>query len=280
VVGLMLIKRAGTFGINAWSGTFLANMWAALVFSALIPLGGTGQPWHMLWQPAIVALLYLCGQTTTFLALHHGDVSVATPVFSIKVLLVAILVAVVNGQMLSPLVWAAAAMATVGIALVQANRPEKHEKVAFTIALALAAAASFSTFDLLVSRWAPAWGAGRFLPALFGIAAVLSVGYLPLIDRPKAVLDSGGAVPLAIGTLLVAVQALCLVFTLATFGDAARVNIVYALRGMWGVVLAWQFAQMLGAREADLPAKIMAARLVGAALLTGAVALAIWGKGS
>jgi drug/metabolite transporter (DMT)-like permease len=275
VIGLMLIKRASSFGIKAWTVTFLANMWAAAVFSTLLLLEGSGQPWTMLWQPGVIALLYLSGQVSTFLAIHHGDVSVATPVFSVKVLLVAVLVTVVNQQALSWVVWVAAALATLGIVLVQASRSEKHERVTFTVVFALLAAMSFSMFDILVSRWAPAWGTGRLLPAVFGIAAVLSLGFVPWIDRPQAIAREGVRLPLLIGTLFIALQAMCIVFTLAAFGDAARVNVVYALRGLWGVVLAWQFARVLGAREADLPRKIMIARLIGAALLTGAVILAI-----
>ena len=275
VIGLMLIKRASSFGIGAWTGTFLANMWAAAVFSLLLLRDDPGQPWVMLWQPAVVAGLYMCGQLSTFLALHYGDVSVATPVFSVKVLLVSALVTVVNGQSLPLLVWVAAAMATAGIALVQASRVEKHEKLAFTVAFALVAAVSFSLFDILVTRWSPAWGSGRFLPALFGFAAVMSIGFLPFIDSPKSIFRPGVVVPLLLGTLFIALQALCIVFTLATFDDAARINIVYALRGLWGVLLAWQFARLLQAREADLPRNVMIARLVGAVLLTLAVVLAI-----
>lgn len=278
VVGLMLIKKASSLGVGPWTVTFVANLWAALVFSTLWLMGGPGQPLQQLWQPAVIGVLYILGQVFTFAAVSHGDVSVATPVFSVKVLLVAVLVTVVAGERLPAQVWAAAALATVGIALVQQSRgSSRHSRIAFTVAFALLAATTFSTFDVLVQRWAPAWGAGRFLPIAFGIAAALSLGFLPWIDRPSRIAPKA-ILPLLAGTLCIALQALCIVFTLAHFGDAARVNVVYALRGLWGVVLAFAFARLLQSGEVGLSRRVMVARLIGAGLLTAAVVLAILAK--
>jgi hypothetical protein len=66
-----------------------------------------------------------------------------------------------------------------------------------------------------------------------------------------------------------------IVVTIGTFGDAARVNIVYTLRGLWGVVLAWLLAKRFGIPEASHGGRIMLWRLSGAALLVSAVAIAI-----
>ena len=63
--------------------------------------------------------------------------------------------------------------------------------------------------------------------------------------------------------------------TLAQFGDAARVNVVYALRGLWGVALAWAVAHRWGGGEAALPHEVMLTRMAGALLLTAAVVLVI-----
>ena len=64
--------------------TFIANVAIALVFSALLPMGGKGQPAALLWQPALVAVLFVAGQVFAVLALSLGDVSVATPVLGAK----------------------------------------------------------------------------------------------------------------------------------------------------------------------------------------------------
>jgi len=287
VSSLLFVKRTSHAGISPWTITFLANQWAAIVFSSMWFLGGTGQPWTMLWQPTIIALLYILGLVFTFSAIRFGDVSVATPVFGIKVVLVAVLMTFFFGEELSSRVWLAAALATVGIGCVQWSPRQKVDSanyvrhtrdrraIILTIALAASASISFATFDVLVQHWAPAWGPGRFLPIVYWIVGFLSIGFLPAVQWDVFTKHKSAVPPLLLGTLLMALQAVCIVFTLAKFGDAARVNVVYALRGMWGVILAWLVAQRWGGNEATLPKQVMIARFVGAALLTTAVIVVV-----
>lgn len=279
VSGLLFIKRATSSGVSPWTVTFLANQWAALVFSTLWFLGGEVPSISQLWQPAVIASLYILGQVFTFSAIRYGDVSVATPVFGIKVVLVAILVVVLFQANLSTAIWLGAVLATLGIGLVQWTPREAGASVAkkqllMTVCLALLAAAAFATFDVLVQHWAPSWGAGRFLPITYWIVSVLSLGFLPWVQR-NALTDPIIRLGLAIGTLLVALQAICIVFTLATFQDPTRVNVVYAMRGMWGVILAYLVAKRWGGNEATLPKNVLVARFAGATLLTGAVVMVV-----
>jgi len=279
VCGLIFIKRASAHGVSPWTVTFVANVWAAIIFSSLWLLGGSGQPFDKLWQPAIIAGLFVLGQVFTFSAIHRGDVSVATPVFGVKVVFVTVMLAVVFRELLPMSVWIAAVLATLGIGLVQwspRNAGSRHHTgtVVLTITCACAAAFSFATFDVLVQSWAPQWGTGRLLPAVFWIVGALSIGFLPFAQT-QMLADKKARVPLLFGTLLVALQALCLVSTLANFGDAARVNVVYAMRGMWGVILAWFAAVQWGGNEATLPNNVMLARLTGAGFLTAAVVLVV-----
>lgn len=294
VFGLILIKRASDKGVNQWTITFTANMLAAALFANYLWLGddtpaaatADSAPFDsamyisLLWQPAVIAVLFILGQVFTFSAISLGDVSLATPVFSVKVILVAILVTVVAGEHLTWMVWACAFMATVGIGLVQfsGKSGEKSKSggksIGATVALALLAACSFATHDLLVQYWAPGWPMSLFLPTFFGIAAVLSLGFLPLIDSPFR-LDRA-AIGLVIGgALCIALQAICIISSLSLFGDAARVNIVYALRGLWGVLLAFLLAQIFQSNEARVTPRVMYFRIAGACLLTAAVILAI-----
>ncbi len=258
--------------------TLAANLWATLIFSGLWLLGGATQPWHRYWQPATVAALYLTGQICTFLALDRGDISVAAPIFSVKVLMVAVFLTTVAGESLSGWIWFAAAAATLGVALIQrTGSAGRRRHVMFTIVFALLAATNYAMFDVLVQRWSPAWGAGRFLPSVFGIAGVLSLGFLPWVRR-DAFWQRPIFVPLMLGGSLIALQSLCIVLAVAVFGDAARVNIVYSVRGIWGVGLAWIFAHWLGGGESFASRHDMGSRMFGAILLTVAVVVAIvWG---
>jgi drug/metabolite transporter (DMT)-like permease len=284
VCGLIFIKRISAGGIGPWTVTFVTNCWAALLFSSTWLLGGELQPWSDWWQPFLVASLYILGQIFTFAAVEHGDVSVATPIFGVKVIFVAMILSTVVGESLSSAVWFAVFLAFCGILLVQwipkrATVSPRDAKVAqsgrltLTIVMAVCAAGSFATFDVVVQHYAKTWGTGRLIPIAFWMAGVLSLGFLPFIDSNPLRLSTRKG--LLIGSFLVAGQAMFLVTSLGTFNDAARINVVYTLRGLWGVVLAWAVATLLGGHEADLPKRTMLVRLGGASLLTLAVLIVI-----
>lgn len=232
------------------------------------------QPASMFWQPAIIASLFICGIVFTFLAIERGDVSIATPVLGVKVIFVATILTFFVGTELPRSVWFAAVMATTGIAVIQWTGQANASRAVFTIVFALLAAASFATFDVLVQQWAPAWGPGRFLPVTYLMVGAFSLPMVPWVDF-KAMRKPSVRGPLLAGATLTAIQAVCMVFTLAAFGDAARVNVVYTLRGLWGVALAWIVAKKWGGPEADLSRSTMVTRAVGAVLLTTAVIIVI-----
>lgn len=274
VCGLILIKRAGAAGVGTATTLFLTNEFSAVIFSSLWLLGGSEPSWTLLWQPAVIALLFVTGLVMTFLAIQRGDVSVATPVFGVKVVFVAFLLTAAGQQHLPIEVWYAAVLATAGIALIQWTGVGHPRRVVFTILLALAAAASYATFDVLVQHWSPAWGTGRFLPIVYWIVGLLSLVMVPWVDWSKLT-DRRAARFLWPGAVLIALQAVCIVVTLSLFGDAARVNVIYALRGLWSVALAWITARIWGGAEAGLGGSVLMTRLAGACVLTIAVALVV-----
>lgn len=274
VCGLIFVKRLSMAGVGSITILFSSNACAAIVFSVLWLLGGPGQPPSQHWQPGVIACLYVLGLSLQFLAVQRGDVSVATPILGVKIVFVALLLWLLQGEHLPREVWFAACLATLGIGLIQWTGRHHAQRIVLTIVLALAAALSFATFDVLVQRWAPAWGPGRFLPTVFWIVGLLSLAMVPWVQwhhfRNRSVVRL--LVPAAV---LMALQALCITLAVAAFGDAARINIVYSLRGLWGVGLAWAAALIWGGAEADLDKSAMMTRAFGALLLTIAVVLAI-----
>ena len=276
--GLLLLKRATEAGTNPWTVTFVANQWAAILFSAFLLMESTPVEWSLVWQPALVALFYILGQVGTFSAIHHGDVSIAAPLFGIKVLLVAVFSTIIGGQTLAMSIWIAAFMATAGIALVQWSGKGERKRIFYTVASAMLASTSFSIFDVLVQKFCVSetarWSTGRFLPIMFGCVAIYSVVFLRGFQSEKF-FDSKVRTPLVLGGMLIALQAICIVFTLSAFGDAPRVNVVYSLRGIWGVLFAWAAALIWGGSEADAGRRTMMTRLMGAALITVSVVIAI-----
>ncbi|MEM6468778.1 MAG: EamA/RhaT family transporter [Planctomycetota bacterium] len=278
VCGLLLLKVATRQGANPWTVSLIANWWASLAFSGFWFIGETPVPWSLIWQPAMVAVLFILGQIGTFLAITHGDVSIAAPLFGLKVLFVAFLVTLFGGQTLPITIWIAAVFATIGIGLVQSTGKSEHTRVIYTVLSAIGASSSFSIFDVLVQRFCSSehasWEANRFLPIMFWFVAIYSVIFLTAFQR-KLLRSPEVRRSLLGGGLLIALQALCVVFTLSNFGDAPRVNVVYATRGIWGVVLAWAAAKIWGGAESELTRGVMLMRLCGATLITLGVILAI-----
>lgn len=274
VIGALLLRRAADFGVGFWRTTFVANLICAAIFSLLLLRGGTFH-WQLLWQPAVVALLFMAGSIFNFVSLDRGDVSLATPVLGIKIILVAVLTTLILGQSVSPRMWAAAALSTLAIALLNWTRGVHHHHVTLTILAAGGSAASFALFDVLVQKWTPAWGAGRFLPTMLGFVALLSLGAASQFPAPLRALPSAAWRWLLAGSVVLAFQSIIFVSSVAVFGQATSANVVYSSRGLWSVILVWVIGHWFSNTEQKLGAGILRWRLVGALLMMAAIALVL-----
>lgn len=276
VLGMMLAKQAITRGASPWTATFLGNMWIAIAWGLIAIFRQQIVPMEAWPVAALIGLLYVLGQLFTYLAFQHGDVSVAAPIMGVKVLMVATLRSVLAGEAVPMQIWMAAALASTGIALVQGSGGHaKTSATRNTVILAALAALCLSFFDVAMQSWATEWDSPSFLSVVFVSTAILSLGFLPWCDRPAKLVKLKAFRWMIAGTVLMCLQAMSMCFVLSTWGDAIRVNIVYALRGLWGVVLAWMLSRWIGGNEGQVPRKVMLLRLCGAALLTAAVFVAI-----
>jgi drug/metabolite transporter (DMT)-like permease len=275
----MLVKRGIVRGASPLTPTFLANLWLAIAFGAVAVVRGEFLPVAAWWYAAAIGLCFVLGQLLTYLAFQLGDVSVATPVFGVKVLIVALLMAAITGEFVSSRVWLGAVLATIGVALVQLTGLRQGavggRKIAMTIGLVFLAAILLSLFDIGLQHWGVQHRPSVFLPAMFVSALLLSIVFLPWVDRPSQLVANGAMRWVVAGTLLMAIQAISMSWSLSGYGDAARINIVYSIRSLWGVLLAWGLARAVGGAEAQHAAALMLTRLAGACLLTAAVVLAI-----
>jgi len=287
VIAVMFAKNAISRGSSPWTSTFLSNLWLGISWAAFGIYHGELLPVHAWWQAALVALAFVTGLVFTYLAYQHGDISVATPIFGVKVIIVAAMIAGLGHESIPGRVWVGAFLATLGVGFVQSgtgslpsstghSSAANTRKAMLTIFLAVVSATSLSLFDVGLQLWAKHWGVARFLPIMFVATAVLSCGFLPWVDRPQRLRQLGTLRPMIIGTLLMAVQAMSMSYSMSAYGDATRINIVYALRGLWAVIIAWILARAFGGREAHHSVRVMLMRLSGAALLTASVVVALW----
>lgn len=278
VFGVLFAKRSITGGASPWTNTFLSNFWLAVCWGLAAVVQGTFLPVSLWWQAALVGLAFVLGQLLTYLAFQYGDVSVATPVFGVKIVMVAIALSLLAGEAVPGRVWLGAVLAAVGVAIVQSGpRPvgTAPRRAMRTIVLAMAASLSLTLFDIGLQTWGRQAGAGQFLPAMFLSVGLWSCGFLPWVDRPASLTQSGVLRPLVIGSILMTVQAMSMSYSLSRFGDAARINIVYALRGLWAVILSWVLASRFGGQEAKHSVNVMLLRCAGAVLLLTSVLIAL-----
>ncbi len=295
VAAVLLIKRASVHGVGLWRTAFVSNIAMGLCFAPLWLLGGRDLAWTALWQPAVGGALFLGGQVFTFMAMA-GDVSLATPVLGLKILFVAAASSLLVAEPVRPAWWIAAALGTVAIALLQSSPRASPAAPALagggaasasstapgrqhprrTIVCAALAAACFAISDVLVQRFAPAWGAGRYLPCMFGFLLLFSFALIPFFSAPLRAVPRAAWSWLAPGSVLLALQAAGVAYTLGAYGRATATNILYSTRGLWSVLAIGLLGAWLGIDgERKLPGAVFRRRLAGAGLMLAAIALVI-----
>lgn len=272
--GALMVKRANELGVGPWETTLASNLATALGFIALWPMGGTIPSWSLWWQPAIVAVSFIIGQACVFLAYHRGDVSVATPVLGVKIVLVALGATLLIGERLSWQLWLGAVLSTLAVVLLnRTDRGGKGGKVGLTVLLAIGCAAFFALFDVLVQKWGPAWGAGRFLPVMMAMVAILSLIAHPFFRPSRSALFGRGAKWLWTGNGLIALQSTIFVAAIVVYKNAAPANVVFSSRGLWTVTLVWLAGHWFHSREQHVGAAVLRWRLIGAIVMMSAIAL-------
>jgi len=283
IAAALFLKRAQQLGGGVLRTTFVANVAIALVFAALWLMGGKSQPPSLLWQPILVAVLFVAGQVFSILALSLGDVSVATPVLGAKTIFVAWFTTLLLATSLPWQLWCAAGLSFSAIVLLnRAPRSTTTEashhhsrKLGKTLLFSLLAAGSYALFDVLVQKWSPAWGTGRFLPIMFAFSAAMSCVFLPFIREPWRDVPRAAWPSLAAGAFFMALQSFAFVSGVAMFGDATSMNVVYSARGIWSVAAVWLIGHWFSNTEAQLGGSVLRWRLAGAALMTSAIVLVV-----
>jgi drug/metabolite transporter (DMT)-like permease len=276
VAGALWLKRAAELGANVWRITCTCNWMSALAFTPLLLLGGNPVAWHQAWQPALVALLFLLGQLLLFLALRIGDVSVTTPVLGIKIILVAVFTMVLLGERVSVALWVAAALSSVAIALLNRSGRIAGGNVGLSVLASAAAASAYALFDVLVQKWSPQWGSGRFLPAMMAFVALYSVALWPLRKGAKALrAPASFRRALLAGAGCLGVQSVMFISAVALYGSATAANVLYSSRGLWSVAAVWLVGHWFRNEERQAGRKVFIWRFCGAALLLVAITLVL-----
>jgi len=272
-VGTMASKRAMEQGVCPWRSMFVANIIAALLYVPLWFAGKEPFSWTGTIHASVCGVTFFLGNMFAYLALKRGDVSVVTPILGMKVLIVALFTVLILGEKVPLILWLAAILVVVAIALLRGGNEAHRRRLAASIVLGILSAASNATTDVLLQKWVHAWGFYRFVPVMFITIALLSLAIIPLFREPLRAIHATTWRWLLPGAILIAVQSLAITTAIGIYGHATAVNIVYNSRGIWSVLLVWLIGHWFHNAERSQGHGVMSRRLAGSALLLAAIVI-------
>jgi len=273
--GSVFIKRALKSGVTMDQSFHLTNFVVGLIFVPLLFFERDTVDWSEVWKPLVMGVTFFAGTWLTFLGLRRGDVSLVTPIMGTKVIFVAIGLVLFTPARPSPALWLAAILTAGGILLMGVADFKHGRRLAFTVAVTLASAAVFGLCDVLVSWWGPAFGAPTFL-ALGSLAvAIFSFVMWLAQGRPSLRLAPGQGGWTWWGAVFIGLQAIAMGVALSYFNDPTGVNVIYASRGFWVLVIVVVLGTALGNSEHRDNGRAFLWRVLGTLILTVAIVIAV-----
>lgn len=279
-IASMLLKKALVVGAHPMA-CFHINNWAGML--VFIPLGFLEKhpvPWSLWPAPVGVGLMFFTGSWFTFVAMQRGDVSLVTPVLGSKVVFVALATSLMIANGMSPLMWIAAVLTTGGIFMMSATdfKTPRGMRLAGPVTMALVSASFFALADVVMQKFAPQFGGKMFLAVMSGTNGLLSATVMLLgFNRPPIPWNRATAWSVG-GSALVAAQSLLMGLALAFHSDAIGVNVVYATRGLWSLMVVALLGPLIGNRERHESGRAYGVRILAALLLLGGVVVAVIGR--
>ena len=263
----------------------MANFIVAGVNTFLLPLGGTFHA-ELLWEPLTIGALLVGGQSMQFLALDRGDVSVAVPVFGLKVVLVAFFTTLIIHEPVAWELWVAAVLSVAAVVCLNRRDTDKPSRnIGITLLAGGAGSVCFALFDVLMQKWTRDWsgpdgasGAGRMIPLVFYSGAVLSFALIPFFKEPLSGIPRSAWPWLSSGSVLLGTQSALFICSFAVFGAATRANVLYNSRGLFSVLAVWFIGHWFANDEKNVGARIIRWRFAGALLMLAAIALVVGHK--
>ncbi|MFP6875156.1 MAG: DMT family transporter [Verrucomicrobiales bacterium] len=268
----LFLKRAIGEGGGLLRTAFISNIVLFCVFLPALLFNQTAPQWSHLGWALLAGLCFFGGQISTFLAIRAGDVSVQAPLMGIKVIFVALFSFFLKPDEVPPLLWLGAALTAIAIFLLGGASLKALLESSRTVLWSLVACACFGGSDSLTGYRSADFGRIPFIIVMVTVVAIGSLALVPFFSAPLKSIPRHALNLAMLGGLAIGVQGIILNLSLAFLGQATAMNIVYATRALWGVLLVWLLGHKLGNHEAAQRGHaVMTKRLAGACLLSAAV---------
>lgn len=266
-------KRAMHQSVGPWRICFVSNIVLGLAFAPLWFQAANMQSSWGLWQPALAGFLFFLGQLFNFLAIDRGDVSVATPMLGIKVILVAAFTGLLLHETIPTAWWLASAITFLAVWMLRGESHADRKRILPSLVFAVLGSTAFALSDIAVQGFAPSLSKAPFLSVMFAVNAGLSLLLIPMFRGRLIGLPRSTWRWLLPGALLFAASAAGISWAIANFGSATAVNVVYSARGAFSVLLIWSCGNFFGISEQHAGHAVMVRRLGASLLLVAAIAL-------
>ena len=279
-VSAMAYKRAMAEGVDIWRIIFYSNLITAILLFPLLVFADTPLPDASFHQPLVASLAFFVGIILNVLALHRGDVSVATPVLGAKVLFVALFTIVVLAEPVQPSLWLAAVLAVLSLLLLRGPRRNPFDRFWSTALYAMGSSASFALCDVSFQAWSRVWGFGLFIPLVFALVCALTFGLRRFFPERRGPFSGKTCRWLVTGCALNGLQTLGMFICISLFrhaNAATAINIVYNSRVIWSVLLVWVVGHWFENIERERGTKVIVSRFAGSVLLLSAIMITLLG---
>ncbi|MBT7853087.1 MAG: EamA family transporter [Opitutae bacterium] len=260
-------KRALETGAGTLRSLFWSNWAITLAFFPFPLLAGENISRAALLPGIFLGCIFFLAQSASFMALRRGDASLVTSIMGSKSLFVAFSLVLLDFRDSLPAkIWIAASLAAIAVALL--GWPAKGIKPSIaSLILASFTAAAFGFTDALVPHYAQTANPLNLLFVMTLTVGILSITVIPFV---RGRLFEWRGTPdrwMALGSTLVAIQAIIISFAIGFFNVPTEVNILYSSRGLWSILLVVWIGHRIGITEATIPRIVLMRRLIGATLL-------------
>jgi len=179
----------------------------------------------------------------------------------------------VLGEPLTASLWVATLMTCVAMALLGGEWRADRARMLSSLLYGGLAAGLFATSDILTQTWVGELGMTHFAPLAFGAMLFYSWLLVPKFSQPLLALPLRVLLWTLAGDVLLWLQCTGMVLAISLAHEVTRTNILYNTRGIWSVALVWVVGHWFGNAERSVGPAVMTRRLLGAAILLGAVFL-------